>query len=294
MSNDKTVITVSVTGSTGDRTQHPVLPCSPREIADSALEAHAAGAASVHVHVRDPETALLSMEFSLYEEAVKRIRGESDMIINLTTGAGARIVPDDGDPPGLGPGTTWSSPERRVEHVVKLKPEICSLDVGSMSFATRVFANALPHVEQMAGLVKAAGVKAELEVFDLGHVEIAKHLVASGLVVGPRPIVQICLGIPWGIPATVKNLIVMQDALPDDCIWSAFSIGAKSFPMVAQSALLGGHVRMGFEDNFYLRRGEPAADNAELIRKTVSLLHALDKEVATTEEARAILGLPPP
>lgn len=293
MSGEKTIITVSVTGAASDRKKHPVLPCSPREIAESALEAHAAGAAAVHVHVRDPETSLPSMEFALYEEVVERIRGDSDMIVNLTTGAGARIVPDGGDPPGLGPGTTWSAPERRVEHVVKLKPEICSLDVGSLSFSDRVFANALPHVETMAELVKSAGVKAELEVFDLGHIEIARRLIANGLVLPGRPIVQMCLGVPWGAPATAKNLIAMKEALPEDCIWSAFAVAANSFPMLAQSALLGGHVRMGFEDNFYLRRGQPAASNAELIHKAVHVLNALDKEAATVEEARAVLGLAP-
>lgn len=292
MSTPKTVITLSVTGSASTREAHPVLPVTPKEIADSALEAHAAGAAVVHIHVRDLETSLPSMDLELYKETVKRIRGESDMIINLTTGAGARIIPDDNDPPGLGPGTTWSTPERRVEHVVALQPEICSLDVGSMSFNTRVFANSLPHVEQMAEMIRDAGVKAELEVFDIGQIEIVRHLIDQGLVLDSTPLIQLCLGIPWGIPASAKNLITMQERLPQPCQWSAFSISAHSYPIMAHTALLGGHVRIGFEDNFYLKRGEPATSNADFIRKAVQLLEALDREAATSAEARDLLELP--
>jgi uncharacterized protein (DUF849 family) len=289
MSHAKTIITVSVTGASGDKTKHPVLPCTPQEIAASAVKAGAAGAAAAHIHVRNPETSAPSMEFALYEEVVKRIRGESDMMINLTTGAGARIVPDDSDPVGLGAGTTWASPERRAEHVVKLKPEICSLDVGSLSFGPRVFANARPHVERMAEMVKAAGVKAELEVFDLGHIEIARQLIDKGLVLDGAPFIQMCLGVPGGLPATSRNVLTMRDALPQGCLWAAFGLGKASFPMAAQSALLGGHVRVGFEDNFYLRRGEPAGSNADLVRKAVHILQALDKEIATADEAREIL-----
>ena len=167
--NEKIVITVAVTGSLGDKSKHPALPVSPKEIAASALEACSAGASVAHIHVRDPVTSEPSMAFELYQEVVERIREESDMVINLTTGAGARIIPDDSNPVGLGPGTTWSSPERRTEHIVKLKPELCSLDIGSMNFGPRVFANVVPHVEAMAKRIKKAGVKPELEVFDMGQ-----------------------------------------------------------------------------------------------------------------------------
>lgn len=290
MSDNKVVITVAVTGSIGDKSKHPDLPVSPQEIAASALAANAAGASVVHVHVRDPQTAEPAMDFALYQEVVQRIRASSDMLINLTTGAGARIIPDDSDAVGLGPGTSWSSPAKRTEHVVQLKPELCSLDVGSMNFGPRVFANALPHIEDMAARIKNAGVKAELEVFDMGHIEIGKHLIKKGLVDRP-PIFQLCLGIAWGIPADSKNMLTMQAALPPDAVWAGFGVGPASFAMVAQSALLGGNVRVGFEDNFYLRRGVAAKSNAELVEKAVRILQSLDKEPASPREARKILHL---
>lgn len=290
MRNNKIVITVAVTGSIGDKSRHPALPVTPKEIADSAMEACSAGASVVHVHVRDPETAEPSMDFELYREVVERIRNGSDMVINLTTGAGARIVPDDSNPVGLSPETTWRSPEKRTEHVVKLKPELCSLDVGSMNFGPRVFANTLEHVEEMARRVKAAGVKPELEVFDMGHIEIGKNLLKKGLVESP-PIFQLCLGIAWGIPANTKNMLLMKESLPPDAIWAGFGVGPTSFAMVAQSALLGGNVRVGFEDNFYLGHSTPAESNAQLVEKAVSILKSLDKEPASPQEAREILHL---
>lgn len=290
MREGKTIITVAVTGGVGDKSKHGALPVTPKEIAGSALEAYSAGASVVHVHVRDPANAEPSMAFELYQEVFERIRADSDMVINLTTGAGARIVPDDSNPVGLGPGTTWSSPEKRTEHVVRLKPELCSLDVGSMNFGPRVFANLVPHVEDMARRIKDAGVKPELEVFELGHIRIANWLIEQGLVEG-TPLFQLCLGIPWGVPAGSKNMLIMKEALPEGAIWSGFAIGSDSFPMVAQSVLLGGNVRVGFEDNFYLRRGQPAQSNAQLVEKAVQILRSLDREPATPKETRDIMGL---
>ena len=290
MRGNKIIVTVAVTGSVGDRSKHPALPVTPEEIAESAAEAYAAGASVAHIHVRDPETGEPSMAFGLYQEVVEKIRGSSDILINLTTGAGARIVPDDSNPVGLGPGTTWSSPEKRTEHVVRLKPELCSIDVGSMNFGPRVFANVVPHIQDMANRIKEAGVKPELEVFDFGHIEIGKNLLRKGLVEKP-PVFQLCLGIPWGIPANSKNMLLMKECLPSDAIWAGFGIGPASFPMVAQSILLGGHVRVGFEDNFYISRGVPAKGNAQLVEKAVNILRALDKEPASPTEAKEILGL---
>jgi len=290
MSANKIVITVAVTGSIGDKSKHPALPVSPQEIAESAIEACKAGASVVHVHVRDPDTAEPAMGFALYREVFERIRDASDMVINLTTGAGARVIPDESDPVGFETGTSWRSPQKRTEHIVKLKPELCSLDVGSMNFGPRVFANAVPHIEDMAARIQAAGVKAELEVFDMGHIEIAKHLIKKGLV-NPPPIFQLCLGIAWGIPANSKTMLQMKEALPDNALWAGFGVGPTSFPMVAQSALLGGNVRVGFEDNFYLGRGIPAKSNAQLVEKTVRILQSLDKEPASPQEARQILHL---
>jgi uncharacterized protein (DUF849 family) len=287
---NKVVITVAVTGSIGDKTKHPDLPVTPREIAESAVEACAAGASVVHVHVRDPDTAEPAMDFELYREVVERIRDASDMVINLTTGAGARIIPDESDPVNFGTGTTWRSPEKRTEHIVELKPELCSLDVGSLNFGSRVFANTVPHVEEMAARIQSAGVKAELEVFDMGQIEIVKHLIKKGLVNHP-PIFQLCLGIAWGIPANTKTMLQMKEALPVNALWAGFGVGPTSFPMVAQSVLLGGNVRVGFEDNFYLSRGTPARSNAQLVKKAVRILESLDKEPASPLEAREILQI---
>jgi uncharacterized protein (DUF849 family) len=285
MTSDKLIITAAITGGVGDKSRHPSLPVTPREIAESAVEAWSQGAAVAHIHVRDPVTGGPSMDFELYREVVERIRGACDMLINLTTGAGARIIPADTDPPGLGPGTTWSSPEKRVEHIVRLKPEFCSLDVGSMNFGDRIFANLVPHVEAMASMIKDAGAIPKLEVFDMGHIGIARSLIEKGLV-RPPYVFQLCLGIKWGIPASVKNMLMMKEALPEGAVWGGFAIGPESFPMVAQSALLGGNVRVGFEDNFFISKGKPAKSNAELVEKAVRILRALDREPATPAEIR--------
>ncbi|MFC1884085.1 3-keto-5-aminohexanoate cleavage protein [Thermodesulfobacteriota bacterium] len=290
MNDGKVIITVAVTGSIGDKSKHPNLPVTPKEIAESAVEAWSAGASVAHIHVRNPETSEPSMDFDLYGEVVERIRGASDMLVNLTTGAGARIIPADTDPVELGQGTMWRSPQKRTRHVVELKPEICSLDVGSINFGPRVFANVIPHIEEMAGAIKKAGVKPELEVFDLGHIEIAKALIKNDLVDGP-PIFQLCLGIAWGIGAGTKSMLVMKEELPPDAVWGAFGVGRESFRMAAQAALLGGNIRVGFEDNFFLESDRPAQSNAQLVEKAVSILKALDLQPASPSEAREIFCL---
>lgn len=290
MSNQEIIITAAITGSFGDKSNNPQMPVTPKEIADHAINAHKAGAAVAHIHVRDPETGEPSMELSLYREVVDRIRDACDMIINLTTGAGARIVPDDGETVGLAAGTTWSSPEKRTEHIVALKPELCSLDVGSVNFGTRVFANVIPHVEKMAGIILEAGVKPELEVFEMGHIEIAKHLIQNKLIQG-RPLFQLCMGIPWGISGELKNLLMMKEALPVGSLWGGFGIARNSFPMAAHTALLGGNIRVGFEDNYYLEAGKPAKDNASLVAKAVLILDVLGLKAADANRARKILGL---
>ncbi len=290
MNEKKVVLTVSVTGSIGDREGNPSLPVTPKEIAESALEAYQAGASVAHIHVRDVETGRPSMEFGLYKEVVQRIRDHSDMILNLTTGAGARFIPDDNDPVGMGPGSTLSRPERRIEHVLRLAPEICSLDVGSMNFGPHVFVNYLSHVEWMAEQIRDAGVKPELEVFDMGHIEIANHLLRTGRVARP-PLFQLCLGTRWGIPATAQNMVMMRNALPSDAIWAGFGIGATSFQMLAQSLILGGNLRIGFEDTLYVSRGELATSNRQLVEKSVSIMRLLGKEPSTAGEARDLLHL---
>jgi uncharacterized protein (DUF849 family) len=261
MGSEKVVVTVSVTGSIGDRTGNPSLPVTPREIAESALEAHDAGATVVHIHVRDVDSGKPSMEFSLYEEVVRRIRDRSEMIINLTTGAGARFIPDHNDPTGPASGSTLCPPQRRIEHVLRLVPEICSLDVGSMNF-------------------------------DMGHIEIANHLIETKRVKRP-PLFQLCMGTRWGIPATAQNMALMKHALPTDAIWAGFGIGATSFQMLAQSVLLGGNVRIGFEDTLRISKGQLATSNRQLVEKAVEIIRLLGKEPATIRESREILHLNP-
>ena len=290
MDSEKVVLTVSVTGSIGDRSSNPALPVTPKEIAESAVEAAAAGAAVAHIHVRDIQTAKPSMELQLYEETVRRIRDHSDIILNLTTGAGARFIPAEDDPSRPGPGTTLSSPQRRIEHVLALRPEICSLDVGSMDFGPHLFVNYLSHVEWMAEQIGAAGVKPELEVFDMGHIEKAKHLIRTGRIKSP-PLFQLCTGIRWGIPAMPESMIAMKGLLPPDAIWTGFGIGATAFPMVAVAAVLGGNVRIGFEDSLYIEKGKLAASNRQLVEKAVTLLRLLGKEPARPAEARRLLNL---
>ncbi len=290
MSLEKVVITVSVTGSLGDRKGNPNLPITPKEIAESALEAYEVGAAVAHIHVRDVETGKSSMDFNLYKEVVERIRDHSDMILNLTTGAGARFIPDEKDPIGPALGSTLSLPEKRIGHVLRLRPEICSLDVGSMNFGRFVFVNYLPHVEWMAEQIRDAGVKPELEVFDMGQIEIANHLLKTERVSRP-PLFQLCMGVRWGIPATPQNMVIMKNALPSDALWSGFGIGATSFQMVAQSLLLGGNVRIGFEDTLYVAKGELATSNRQLVEKAVVIMRTLGKEPATVRETKEILRL---
>jgi uncharacterized protein (DUF849 family) len=285
---DKLIITAAIIGGITTREKTPNPPMTPKEIAESAIESYQAGAAVCHIHVRDLQTQLSSMKFDLYKETFERIREKCDMIINLTTGAGGRLLYDSAS-------NTWNtaelkSPEERAEHVIKLKPELCSLDVGTVNFGPRAFINLVSIVEKMAKMIKEAGVKPELEVFDIGHIRIGKHLIQQGFVEKPG-LFQLCLGIPWGIDATTENMIYMRNNLPDDCLWYAFGIGPTHFSMAASSIINGGHARVGFEDNLYIKKNVFAKSNAEMVRKVVEIAHLMDREVATAQEARKILKL---
>jgi uncharacterized protein (DUF849 family) len=283
---DKLIITVAIIGGITTREKTPYPPMTPQEIAESAIKSYHAGAAVCHIHVRDPKTHAPSMKFELYKEVYERIREKCDMVINLSTGSGGRLLYDPQS-------NTWNtselkSPEERVEHVLKLKPELCSLDVGTLNFGPRAFINLVPIVEKMAGLIKEAGVKPELEVFDIGHIRIAKHLIRQGIVAKP-PLFQLCLGIPWGIEATTENMVYMRNNLPGETLWYAFAIGAQHFQMAAASMTNGGHARVGFEDNLYIQKNVLAKTNAEMVRKVVEIANLMDREVATAKEARQIL-----
>lgn len=290
-SASKTILTCALTGSVTPPKNHPGLPITPEEIANSGLDAAKAGAAVIHIHVRDPETGAPSMEPKYYKEVVDRVRDSgSDVVINLTCGHGARFTPSAPDANDAHGTPAMQTPEVRMQHVRENKPDICTLDYGSMNFGDFVIINTPEHLKRMAEIAKEEGAKPELEVFDTGHLRLAKKMVADGIIDEP-PLFQLCLGIPWGIEQTPEAMMFMRDQLPDGAHWASFGISAGEFPMLAQAALLGGHVRVGMEDNLYLERGVPAPSNAALVEKGVAILQTVGKEPATPAEAREILGL---
>ena len=289
----KVIITCAVTGSADTVAKNPAVPVTPAEIAQSALDAAKAGAAIVHVHVRDPESGKASMELDHYRETAGRIRqSETDVVLNLTTGYGARLSPGVDDPFDYGPGTTFTSPARRIAHVGELRPEICSLDVATMNSGgvrdDSVMINSPPQLRYMADAMREWGVVPELEVFDVGHVRLAANLIEKGHVESPG-FFQLCLGIEWGAPATPEALSYMKSLLPAGAHWAAFGISRDQLPVAGLSVLSGGHVRTGLEDNLYLERGTLAPSNAALVEQAVSLIRMLGAEPATPAEAREIL-----
>ena len=292
MLRDNTIITCAVTGNIVKPGQHPKLPVTPRQIADAAVDAWRAGAAIVHIHVREPDTGLPSMRLDLYRDVMEHIAASgADLIVNLTTGEGGRYTPSDHEPRIAAEGTTLTTPERRVAHIIELKPEICSLDFNTMNSGRNVVINTPRNVRIMAEAIATAGTLAELEVFDSGDIHMARDMIDEGVIPGPH-FFQIVSGVKYGAAATTESLAHMKSLLPIDCQWSAFGLGRMEFPWVAQAYLLGGHVRVGFEDNLYIRKGELARDNAHLVEHAVDLLRILGSEPATAAEARTILGLP--
>jgi uncharacterized protein (DUF849 family) len=287
----KVMISCAVTGSADTPGRNPAVPVTPAQIAQSAIDAAKAGAAIVHIHVRNPETTRPSMNPAHYREVVERIRSSgSDVLINLTTGPGARFSPGNDDPLQPGPGTTMKSAAERVQHIVELKPEICSLDMGSMNMGQYVFVNTPGYLETMAVAIRDADVLPELEVFEAGHLLLAKRLIETGHIKAPG-MFQICLGISWAQPATPEAMSYMRSLLPANSPWFAFGISLHQFPMVAQAVLLGGHPRVGLEDNIYLEKGKLAPSNAALVEKAAKIIEILGDVVATPADARQILGL---
>jgi uncharacterized protein (DUF849 family) len=287
----KIIISCAVTGAADSPGKNPAVPVTPEQIAQSSIEAAKAGAAVVHIHVRDPKTSKPSMEGALYREVVERIRASgTDVLINLTTGPGARFIPDADDPMKAGPGSSMALPEARVRHVVELRPDICSLDMGSLNMGSRVFVNTPEHLQAMAVTIRDVGVLPELEVFETGHLLLAKRMIETGHI-RPPGMFQLCLGISWGQPATPEAMTYMRNLLPPGSPWFAFGISLHQFPMVAQAALLGGHVRVGLEDNLYLAKGKLAPSNAALVEKAAHIIEVLGDQVASPAEAREILGL---
>ncbi len=293
--NTEVFITCAVTG-TGDTTGiSDRVPVTPEEIAESALEAARAGAAVVHIHVRDPETGRGARDVALYADVVERIRASAtDVVLNLTAGMGGDLVLGGTDAP-LPPdpaGTDMAGAAERLAHVEALRPEICTLDCGSMNFAAGgdyVMVNTPPMLRAMAERIRALGVRPELEVFDTGHLVMVEHLLRDGLIDAPV-LVQLCMGIPYGAPDDLQTLLAMVARLPPGAVFSAFSIGRMQLPYVALAALAGGNVRVGLEDNLYLSRGV-LATNAQLVERAVTILEAMNVRVLGPAEVRENLAL---
>lgn len=273
------IISAAVVGSRPTKETNPAVPYTPAEIARAALECAAAGAAIAHIHVRDPHTGRPSSELALFAEVLERILAESDMIVNLTT-SGLNITG----------ATSQEVIEKRLEPV-SLQPDICSLDVGSLNFADVLFANPPQFGEAAARRMLAAGVKPEIELFDTGHADQALDLAARGLI-APPAWYQLCLGVRWGMAATPENLLFLRRKLPADALWSVLGVGRAQLTMVTMGLLLGGHVRVGFEDNLFLRRGVLAPSNAAFVTQVADLAERLGRPVATPAQTRAMLGLP--
>jgi uncharacterized protein (DUF849 family) len=291
MHDRKTILTCAVTGNLTRPDQTPHLPITPEQIANECLAAAEAGAAVVHIHVRDPLTGKPSMEIDHYRDVVDRIRRQrADLVINLTTGPGGRYVPSEDDPKIYAPGTTLLPPEKRVEHIALIQPDICSLDLNTMNSGPDVVINTPRNVRKMAAVIRSSGVMPELEIFDSGDLHLARDLINEGTLDGPG-LWTFVLGVRYGFSASPETLMYARNQLPAGAIWAAFGIGRTEFPMVAQSWLYGGHVRVGLEDNIYLEKGVLAKGNAELVSKAVDILKSLGGDVATPAEARVLLGL---
>ena len=291
MASEAVFITCALTGSGDSVRKSPHVPVTPAQIAAAALEAHAAGAAIVHIHVRDPATGAPSRSTLLYREVVERIRARNtELILNLTGGMGGDILfgPDEA-PLNLAKGTDFVGPAERIGHILELLPEIASLDCGSLNFDEQLYGTTPRYLREMASAYRARGVRPEIEVFELGHIELARALMSEGLIESSA-LFQLCLGIRYGAPATPQAMLAMRDALPPGVTWSAFGVGRLQMPMVAQAVLLGGNVRVGLEDNLYLEKGL-LATNGQLVERAVKLIELLGARVLSSRETREQLGL---
>lgn len=286
----KTVITCAITGAVTSKEQTPYLPVTPEEIANSGLEAAEAGASVLHIHVRNPETSRPSMDVELYRDTVDRIKKHNkDVLINLTTGPGAFYAPGRDN---LANGTERSlllGPQQRTKHIEFIKPDICSVDFNTMHQGDNgIRINHRLVVKEMLRIIQQSGTKPELELFDSGDFRIAKEFVDDGTITG-KPLWQFAMGIKYGWDSTPNSLQYAYNLLPRDSLWSAFGIGRHEMPMVAQTMIMGGHVRVGMEDNIYVSKGELAKSNSELVKMAKDLITLLGGEVANPLEAREIL-----
>ncbi|MBT2597677.1 3-keto-5-aminohexanoate cleavage protein [Arthrobacter sp. ISL-72] len=290
--NRKVIVTCALTGAgdTTGRSEH--VPVTPEEIAKDAIEAARAGASVVHIHVRDVETGQGSRDVALYREVVRLVRdSDVDPLINLTAGMGGDLFLDPGEPTKQLPGTDLVNGLERLAHVEELRPEICTIDCGSLNFGegSQVYISTPDMLREGAARIKELGVKPEMEIFDTGNLWFANIMVEEGLI-APPPLYQLCMGIPYGAPVNAGLLQAMVNMLPQGAQWTSFAIGRDQLPWVAQSVLLGGHVRVGLEDNLYLSKGVKAT-NAQLTERAIQIVKDLGSSVATPDEAREILQL---
>jgi len=274
----KVMITVAVTGSRPTKEMNPAVPYAPGEIIDAALESYRAGAAIVHVHVRDPKTGQPVYRAELYQEVLEGIRRKCDMIVNLTTSG--LFLAGEKEEEGIA---------RRLQPVL-LKPELCSFDLGSMNFHDRVFVNPPSWAEAATRRMRENGVKPEIEVFDVGHIYQALDLIKRGLI-DPPPYFQLCMGVRWGMEGNPENLVFMKSKLPSGAVWSALGVARAQLPMITMAILMGGNVRVGFEDNLFLKQGVLAVSNAQMVEMAKDMVERLGYEVAKAGEARQMLGL---
>jgi uncharacterized protein (DUF849 family) len=290
--NKDVIISCAVTGAGNTTGKSDKVPVTPQQIAASAIEAAKAGAAITHIHVRDPKTGRGSRDVALFRETVRLVRESgTDVILNLTAGMGGDWVPSDNDPSSPGPGSDMVGPEERLAHVIELKPDICSLDCGSMNFGDgkEMYLSPAAYLRTMAKIIREVGVKPEMEVFELGHVRFARQMCEEELIETP-PLFQICLGIPWGAGADTETMLTMRNALPAGANWAGFGISRMQMPMVAQAVILGGNVRVGLEDNIYLDRGV-LASNGDLVSRAAEIITRMGARVVGPDEARKKLGL---
>jgi uncharacterized protein (DUF849 family) len=291
---DPVFCSCAITGGMSVPGQSAAIPVTPEQIVESAVGAHAAGAAIVHIHVRDPETGGPARDPALFRDVVERIRASNvDVVLNLTAGMGGDLVLGGVESP-LPPnpeGTDMAGATERLAHVAELRPEICTLDCGTMNFAEGdyVMTNTPSMLREMARQVRELGVRPEIEIFDTGNLVFAKQLVEEGLVEDPV-LVQLCMGIPYGAPDDPTTLLALVHQLPSDWIFSAFAIGRMQLPYVALAPLVGGNVRIGLEDNIWLERGVKATNGA-LVERAVTILEAMNVRVLGPAEVREKLRL---
>ena len=290
--NHDVIITCALTGAGDTSGRSPLVPVTPKQIAEAAVEAAKAGATVVHCHVRDPKTGQFSRDVALYRELMERIReADIDIIVNLTAGMGGDLHIGPGENPmEFGPNTDLVGPLTRLAHVEELLPEICTLDCGTLNFGDgdTIYVSTPAQLRAGAKRIQELGVKAELEIFDTGHLWFAKQMIKEGLL--DDPLFQLCLGIPWGAPADTTSMKAMVDNLPANAVWAGFGIGRMQMPMAAQAVLLGGNVRVGLEDNLWLDRGV-LASNGQLVERAAEILSRLGARVLTPAEGRVKMGL---